>query len=765
MIPEATGDSITTAMSFFQELKRRNVARVAALYAITSWLLLQVTDVLSSLLPVPEWTGSFVVMLLLLGFFPVLVVSWVYEMTPEGLRREKDIDRNRSIAPETGRKIDVLIIIMLALAILAVAADRLIPESAPLSGTPAIEEPDEIEAANTEQPPAGKLVPTPGHSIAVLPFVNMSNDPEQEYFSDGIAEELLNVLAQYPGLRVAARTSSFQFKGQNPDIDAIAEKLNVNHVLEGSVRKSGNTLRITAQLIEAETGFHLWSEAYDRELIDVFSIQDEISAAIGDALSIQLALVSSSGGATPTVPAAANPAAFDAYMKGRQLINLRGRRNLEEAVTHLEQALALDGNYAPAHAQLAIAISLLSNSPGAYGNFTLEEVRRRALPHIEKALELDEDLSEAFAARTIYSLMMEDNDATIVNGKRTLELNPSYADALNWLYISHAAIGQHVEASEALDRLLDIDPLSIVGRYNRARRLALLEGQTAPARAIADSLYEQSPTFSYVTNAAISYYAGRDDEALEWLLRAGSQSPGGAITAINVNMSRVVGQLRLLPEALRVANDAHYWAYLNLRMWPESIASARQRLEGDPSDPNSILYLANALHLSGDIEGAQVLYENLLALRSGQAILDNTSESVAPTARAALGRLRSGDEDGALNLIELTKEDLRQRNRAGFVHGEYYRAAAIVAALEGNNASALENIAKAIEHGPRDPSLFSEPAFVAFRDSPEFQALESRLDSILAAQRVTALQMVCFENPVPDSWQPLPETCTGVEPL
>jgi tetratricopeptide (TPR) repeat protein len=283
------------------------------------------------------------------------------------------------------------------------------------------------------------------------------------------------------------------------------------------------------------------------------------------------------------------------------------------------------------------------------------------------------------------------------------------------------------------------------------------------ARAMADSIHEQNSTLTYQTHTAISYYAGDSSEALTWSLKAYDLDPQGS--TIGTALTRILGQLSLLPEALRLPNDAHYWAYLNLRMWPEAITVARERLENDPSDPNSILYLANALHLSGDIEQAQVLYEELLVLHPELPIIDTTSETNAATARAALGRLRSGDEAGALELIELTTEDLRRRSHAGFVHGEYYRSAALIAALEGDDIAALENIEKAIERGPRDPSLFSEPAFDALRDSQEFQALESRLDSILAEQRIEALQMMCFDNPVPDAWQPLPETCEGIDRL
>ena len=730
-------------MSLFKELKRRNVFKVAIVYIIVGWLLLQVSDTLAPALRLPEWIHSAVAFVLILGLPIAVVFAWAYELTPEGLKKEKDVDRSESITHVTSRRIDFVIIGLMAVALIYFAADKFL-------GTPA----RDAAQATAEVSEESVL------SIAVLPFVNMSNDPEQEYFSDGISEELLNVLAQYPDLRVAARTSSFQFKGQNPDIKDIAEKLHVNYVLEGSVRKSGNTLRITAQLIEVDTGFHLWSATYDRELIDVFAIQDEISAAIGNALKIQLALDSGAGKTSPTVLVASNTAAFDAYMQGRQLINLRGKQNLDEAVTHLERALALDETYAPAHAQLAIAIALLSNSPGSYGDLTLEEVKRRATPHIERAQELDENLPEAFGARTILSLMAADYEVMVSNADRSLELNPSYADALNWLYLGNLSIGQYVEAYEALTRLLAVDPLSIVGRYNRSNKLALVGSQMGAARAMADSISEQSPSFSYATNGAISFYAGNSDEAVEWYLKSISLDPQDSF--ININMSRVLGQLNLLPEALRLATGVHYWAYLNMRMWPELIVVARQRLERDPSDRNSQLFLANALHLSGDIDQAQVLYEGVLSRHPHPLIIDTTSETIAATARAALGRRKSGDEAGALKLIELTTEDLRQRNRAGLVHGEYYRAAAIIAALEGDKGSALENIEKAIERGPRDPSLFSEPAFDALRDSPEFKALESRADSILAAQRVKALQMMCFNNPVPETWQPLTETCEGV---
>ncbi len=744
-------------MSLFNELKRRNVFKVAAAYTVVAWLLLQVSDTLVPALHLPGWFHSGVAFLLILGFPVAMIFAWAFEMTPEGLKKEKDIDRSKSITHITSRKLDYTIIAALVLAlgyfaydkfVLSAQRDAILVEAT----THAVS-----ERASTDTDPTGE----PVKSIAVLPFVNMSDDASNEYFADGISEELLNVLAKYPGLRVAARTSSFQFKGQSPDIADIAEKLHVNHVLEGSVRKSGNRLRITAQLIETKTGFHLWSETYDRELTDVFAIQDEISAAIGAALKIQLALDDGSGQTSPTVTATASTAAFEAYMQGRQLVNRRGRNNLEQAVTHLERALALDETYAPAHAQLAIAISLQLGSAGGYGDLTLEEVERRAMPHIQRAFDLDNRLPEAFAARAIYSLLNADFTGVIENAERVLELNPSYADVINWSYIAHARMGQHVEAVGALERLLEVDPLSVAGRSNLAPVLAS-RGQIEAAFAMADSIAGQNLSVSYVTHGSILLVEqGQPAAALEWFLQGLAVDPQAAFP--NGFTSRTFGIVDLLPEALRLRKDMHHYAYRNLTMWPELLAGQRQGLADDPSNTLMQVYLADALHLSGEVDQAQVLYEDLISRFQGRVIRDTDLISGAPMARAVLGRWRAGDLAGATALAELARADHHQLSLAGRHDGEYYRVEAILEAIEGNEVVALHNIQKAIDTGLRDRSVFSEPAFEAFHDSQEFMALELKLDAFLVTEREKALQMMCFNNPVSEVWQPLPETCEGVE--
>ena len=262
-------------MSIFNELKRRNVFKVGIAYVIVAWLVAQVLQLVFESFGTPDWAIKSVLVLLATGLPFALFFAWAFELTPDGLMREQDVDRSQPVAPQTGSKLNLMITVVLVLALAYFAYDKFV-----LSGE---REAALVEAATQtvkEQIVSADESAESGISIAVLPFVNMSSDPEQEYFSDGISEELLNVLAKIDSLKVAARTSSFSFKGQNKPIGEIAQVLGVDHILEGSVRKSGKQIRITAQLIRVSDGFHMWSETYDRELVNIFAIQDEITEAI-----------------------------------------------------------------------------------------------------------------------------------------------------------------------------------------------------------------------------------------------------------------------------------------------------------------------------------------------------------------------------------------------------------------------------------------------------------------------------------------------------
>ncbi|EED30472.1 TPR repeat-containing protein [gamma proteobacterium NOR5-3] len=432
-------------------------------YTVVAWLLLQVADVVMENIGAPDWVMQALLFLLLLGLLPALIFAWVFELTPEGIKRESEIAEGVSVVHQTRRKLDTLIIVTLVVAVAYLFWEGRLREpstDAPttafeqgaggeqkLTGMDALREQTEIAARVKNSADAdGKT------SIAVLPFVNLSSDPEQEYFSDGISEELLNVLAQIPALRVAARTSSFQFKGDNRDIGEIADLLKVGHVLEGSVRKAGTRLRITAQLIEAEDGFHLWSETYDRELEDVFAIQDDISKAIADALTAELGLKAElSPGASK---ATANTAAYEAFLKGRALVNQRGNQAITAGVRELERAVRLDPNYAPARAQLAIGITLLAASTGTYGDLTIDEVNERAGEQIAAAEKLDDDFAELWAARAILARVNFDPRSYLKYSEQALAIRPNYADALNWRVNALNGLGLAEQAVQAREELL-----------------------------------------------------------------------------------------------------------------------------------------------------------------------------------------------------------------------------------------------------------------------------------------------------------------------
>ncbi|MGB5775773.1 MAG: winged helix-turn-helix domain-containing protein, partial [Sedimenticolaceae bacterium] len=293
-------------------------------------------------------------------------------------------------------------------------------------------------------------------TIAVLPFVNMSDDAANEYFSDGISEELLNLLSQIPELRVISRHSAFYFKGKDVNLVDVARELNATHILEGSVRKAGNQVRITAQLIEARTDRHLWSETYDRELENIFDVQDEISEAIvgalKDSLNIQLET-------SPRTITATNPEAHDAYLRGRYLVVRRTTTTIEAAVSEFEKAITLDPDYALAHAELAMAYHLLS----AYGgDLTVNEAIAKSMLHIDRAMVLDSSLAEAYAATGLLLMAQENWEDALTYYNQAIRINPNYSIAHTWKGMALAHIGRYEEAFLTYEATLRLDPLSIV---------------------------------------------------------------------------------------------------------------------------------------------------------------------------------------------------------------------------------------------------------------------------------------------------------------
>jgi serine/threonine-protein kinase len=438
---------------FFEELKRRNVVRVGILYAVAGWLLLQIADVLFSVMELPGWSLRFVLALLMLGFPMALIFAWVFEMTPEGLKLEKDIQRDSSITPQTGRKIDRLITIGAVLVAVALIADRLwlTPGDAE-SQTAQVASDAGTDATGVE---AVADSPYPDNSIAVLPFVNMSGDEDNEYFSDGLTEELLNLLAKIGELRVSSRTSSFAYKGKDVNIPTVARELNVAHVLEGSVRKADTRVRITAQLIDVATDAHLWSETYDRQLDDIFAIQDEIARAVVDALKVEL-LVERGPQTASVAPATTD--AYLLYLRGKHLYN-QGFGDvgvLRQVMAIYESALEADPDYALAYAGMADVYGRLAIE----GEVTMAEGYEKSRELVARALALQPDLVEALLAladiQLEYDWDMADAEASY---RKALSIRPGDADGLRSYAYFLNTNGRYDEAEALYRRTLEIDPM------------------------------------------------------------------------------------------------------------------------------------------------------------------------------------------------------------------------------------------------------------------------------------------------------------------
>src|SRR5688572_25743590 len=452
-------------LSVIAELKRRNVFRVAALYLVAAWVLLQVGELLFGLLGLPAWSNKLLFAGLVLGFVPALIFSWVYELTPEGLKREHEVERNASITAATARKLDLIVVGLLIVAIVVVAVERFIPRTPPIEAAT-----EAASGASSAEAP----VQAAAKSIAVMPFADMSAGKDQEYFADGLSEELLNLLAKIPDLRVAARTSAFKFKGEKIDVKEVAQKLNVAHILEGSVRKSGNKVRITAQLVKATDGYHLWSQTYDRTLDDIFVVQDDIAGEVVKALKLTLL-----GPTSVTRSRPVDPEAYNLALQGRFFLERRSRKDLERAVEYFRRSFERDPGYAPAWAGLSEAYARQADN----GFVPVADGYRRAREAAEKALALDPQLVDAHLAmgwiQTTYDWDWAAADASF---RKALDLEPGSAQALRSAGIQAMTLGRWNEAIDLANKTIERDPLR-PNYYNNLGLALLAVNRDAEAEA------------------------------------------------------------------------------------------------------------------------------------------------------------------------------------------------------------------------------------------------------------------------------------------
>ena len=513
------GGALRLTMSLLAELKRRNVLRVAALYLAASWLVLQITDVLTSLLSLPRTVGHFVVALVALGLPVTLVVAWIYELTPEGLKRDAEVPLDPTTRRLVARRLNLVTLGVALLAISAVLVSRYLPSQPP-----------------SPPPAAGTAAPEPSgeaKAIAVLPFANQSPDPGQEYFSDGVSEEILNLLAAVDGLRVISRTSAFSFKGRQVDLPTIARKLGVGYVVEGSVRTAGDRVRVTAQLIDVGADRQLWSETYERRLDDVFAIQTDVAGQVTRVLKIALGAEElASIGRAPT----ADLDAWQRFLKARFLLrNRTSPGDLQDAMSLIDAAIELDPRFARAHSLRALILLLrpiwesgriefeMQRASGASESeiARLESDWAEAIREAGVALQLDPKLGEPHAVRALHAQARNQYAEAQRSFRWALARAPSDPDIRNWYGSFLLEAGYVADALAEKLRAAELDPLSPIIAWHlayagiAAGRVDLMRNFSAKARENGWPGWE-----AWVIEGGAAFAEGRLDEAERLMIRA-----------------------------------------------------------------------------------------------------------------------------------------------------------------------------------------------------------------------------------------------------
>jgi len=526
--------------NLFAELKRRNVFRVGLAYIVVSWIALQFVDVVQDPLNLPAWLPKVVIVLLAVGFPIALIISWAFELTPEGLVKTAVVDESKSIRPQTGQRINRLIISGLTIVVVLLLIERFRPEN---------------EDAASVVPEAQVAKP----SIAVLPFVNMSGDPEQEFFSDGMTEEILNVLAKNHALRVAGRTSSFAFKGKNEDMRAIGKSLGVDYLIEGSVRKDADKVRITTQLVQAVDGFHVWSETYDRKLTEIFVVQDEIAHAISDELKVSFGGGESGAGAANQTD---NMAAYDLYLKAR---DAHKHRHVADALEFARRVTEEEPDYAPGWAVYAQALALAPN--WIYNDEPMQSAGAYAMAFIaaQKALILDPNSVEALGAlANVYRTRLQWSDAGRAYLK-ALSIDPDNPVILEDYVEFLLAVGKLRDARPLAEKLVGLEPQ--VPIYLHALVMAdWALGDYAAALPAAEKEYTLGPDLIFMVSeyAQVLWLNGQKEKAREILAQSDVLPDAYRANIETWFDAREKGLEGLTPEQVKIAmSDPLILCYLN----------------------------------------------------------------------------------------------------------------------------------------------------------------------------------------------------------
>jgi TolB-like protein len=678
-------------LSFFNELKRRNVFKVGVAYLITAWLLVQVADMLLDNMGAPAWVLQAIFVVLLVGLFVTLLVAWAFELTPEGIKKEKDVDRSQSITAQTGRNLNTAIITVLILALGYFAWDKFMLRPAQDTETA------RAVAENVAEAAADSGLPT-DKSIAVLPFDNRSNRPEDEFFTAGIHDDLLTQLAQISSLRVISRTSVVQFNGTSKSIREIAELLGVATVLEGGVQRAGNQVRINMQLIDAATDTHLWAQTFDRELTanNIFIIQSEIATAVTAAMRATLSPDEQQR--IRSVPTE-NMQALEEYFKGRAEMDQRTLPAIESARLRFEQARQLDPGFALAYAGEAQAILLLSDDSSAYGEIPVAETLSLARPLLKKALELAPADAQVLAVNGLLESNSYNEELALDYFARSLALNPSSGEVLNWQRMSQYNFGRFRDAVESSRRMVEVDPMSMIALYNGVLNLVIQEGHDSlTVEMMLERLETLDKGYGYFARAAVEERRGNISASAAYHYRSLELDPGRSSN--RNDLATLLARLGLADEALLVspdsADDIAFW----MGDWETAVRLANEGLEQEPDSIDEKIDLLSVLIWSGDADSAYPL-----AVQVWERFEKHPAELASMPITMAWVATKTEHTRQANLYREAGARWLQNVIEAGVINVRRYAFEALLAAMDGRDDDVISAVTNAID------SLFFDTLF------------------------------------------------------
>jgi len=638
--------------NLFEQLKQRNVFRAAATYVALSWVLLQIIDLVSPILGWPDGVMRIASGVLLLGFIPAIIISWVYEITPEGLKKEQTFAEDTAFRQHVASRMNTVVVLLLITAIVLLALDRYFVREPALA-------PQTVQA-ETEPHVEAKI-----DSIAVLPFADFSAAGDQAYLGEGIADTVLHMLAGVEGLRVAARTSSFRFGEEDVDIATIGQQLSVASVLEGSVQVAGDKLRVIAQLVRTADQSHVWSQTFDRTLEDVFAIQDEIANAIvaefgGD----------DQGSDAPIESSRTSPEVYAQVLQARQLMRNRNAPDIERAIELLNRAIAGDTTYATAHSELALALYFST----MYGSAELDTVRPLMAQEIDIALQLNPEDATAYVARAVLWEVAEEREKAIADFRHSLTLNPGDVEVMVWLAESLGSMGEFDASRDLLKRAFETDPLNEKVRFNYALHLMEAHNDTEQAIKIAEETVALKINLGRAQRSlAIMYLrVSRLADATRALFEAARynpETPASYITLANWfsflderELSEKWWQVAIeMRPAFRQIPDFGFRAYHN--QGEQLLAEAEAQLMTNPDSAEAIFRVVDVTSQLGRFDRAIELGERYFELSYQSGSSGSRFDFQVAFFLAMIYRIKGLDEEAAFYTHKLeTLSNLRTGN-------------------------------------------------------------------------------------------------------